>query len=334
MIRKTASDAPSIFLAELEAAFLQQRPPAFHLGHAANWATAIDYFLCRGRLDIAEHGVRNFYAENPTVFFARGVSAIFDNLPPVDPTRPAFHDDLSKDLQIAARPGAETVIVCFCGGIHQLGMPVVVEHHWHSRLDASLIYLRDFRQLRYLGGVPSLGADREETIAALRDLVASLGGRRIACYGTSSGVFPALLYGLELGSEAVLCMSGPTNLSPEFNPHAPLRAQTAKVRRQFPHVALDIGQVYRAAATPPAVRIYYGQFNWNDRLQAEHIGSLPRVTLAPVNDFEEHNVVLELVRRGEFAAALDWLMQPGGVEQPPAESHGLGLGAGLKAVVS
>jgi hypothetical protein len=300
-----------MLLDELRAACAGHRPPAFERGSVDAWAGAIQHVFNRGELDVAEHAVRCLRQVHPTLRFARTLGDVFDRLPPADGSLIEFSDDLEKDVQVAARPGAELAVVLFCGGKDKVGVPLSVVHRWLGRLPASVIYLRDFNRSRYLGGVRSLGTDLESTLVSLRRLIGSLGASRIACYGNSGGVFPALYYGRELGAKAVLGIAGKTNHTPEFNAYSPVKAKYANFARDHARFVLDARVVLEAAENPPRVCLIYGQDYWDDRRHAEHMGELGCVTLWPVENFDGHVAVMELIARGEYPRALSWLMSTG-----------------------
>jgi hypothetical protein len=116
-----------------------------------------------------------------------------------------------------------------------------------------------------------------------------------------------LHYGLDLKSQAVLCLSGITNISTRFNEHLHAAGTIAYLNREFPHPRADLRQAYSTAEQPPRVRIVYAKNNWDDRLHAEYMGGLPTVTLQAVPDTAGHNVITDLIQRGEYQGLLDWL---------------------------
>jgi len=296
------------FAAEIEAAFEERRALRLEMGQAAHWCNAIHELLKCGKLEAGQYGlshVRSRFSGVPQ--FVERVSAVFARLPPVGTQLP-FDDDPSKEVQVVACPGAETAVLLFCGVDHELGLPVALEHRWHGNLNASLIYLRDFRHCSYLRGLSSLAADRKSTIAELRRCVASIGASRIVCYGVSAGGLGALTYGLELEAQAVLCMSGATNVTAKFAAYSPWEKYGA--RAEMPNVTLDMRPLYASANRPPRVRLVYAQHHWDDRIQAEHMSGLSCVTLNPVEDFLEHNPTIELIIRGHFEHLLHWLVSP------------------------
>jgi len=297
-----------VLLDELHAAYLGRRPPGFERHRIEAWARAIRHAYHCGQLDVAEHAVRCLLQSHPTLQFARTMSELFDRLPPADGSQTEFSDDPEKDVQVAARPGADLAILLFCGGADMLGLPLSMIHGWLGRLPASLIYLRDFQRSRYLNGVPSLGPDLETTLVNLRRLIGSLGASRIACYGNSGGVFPALYYGCNLGAKAVLGVAGKTNHTPEFNVHSPVKAKYANFARDYARFELDARVVFEATQSPPRVCMIYGQNNWDDRRHAEHMGALNGVTLWPVENFSGHDAVMQLITRDEYPRALAWLI--------------------------
>lgn len=306
-MKRGYSDEIELLAAEIHTSFVEQRSPYFEQGTVATWVEAINLQMLIGQINVAEHGLRHLRERFPTVAYASRIGEVFDRLPFSGAPLP-FKDNTEHDVQIAVRDRAETALLLFCGADDNLGLPLAVVHSWTGRLDASLIYLRDFHRHHFLDRIASLGATREATIAELRRIIAALGAKRIACYGTSAGVFGALHYGLELDADAVLCLGGTVNLRPEFNAYSIYEKGANKLRADFPDAELDLRCLYAAALRPPRVRMIYGAEFWDDRIQAEYMGTLPCVTLQPVENFGEHNVIVELIRRQQFETALSWLV--------------------------
>jgi hypothetical protein len=303
MAAETVLTERSILAKELGLAFREQRPPFFPTGNCEGWSKAVQEVMVRGDLECAIFAARHVSAAFPASEYLRNLCAVFDSLPPLDDRLLPFRDDLNENVQVVARPDTDTVMMLFSGWPHLLGLPLCVVHRWLGRLPANLIYLSDVRNLVFQGGVSPLGKDRAATIAALREMIASLGGRRLVCYGDSGGAFAALHYGLELGAEAVLATGARTNL-------ANLRRarDDNSLHPESSDVAIDLRELFRASPRPPRTLLVYAEHNWDDRLHALHLASLSGVTLRKVTKYSRHVVVPELMRRGEFQSLLDWLI--------------------------
>jgi hypothetical protein len=291
---------------EIEAAFRERRALFSPMSDHAGWSAALDNTLTHGRLEPAVHAAGHLRIAFPTSRYITNLCHLFEHMPAADEKYLPFHDQ-GNDVQIVRRENAGTVLFVFCGRVHQAGAPLCVLHRWFGRLPVSVVYLRDFRVLLYLAGISSLGQNRDETLASLRNIVSSLGGRRSVCYGNSGGSFPALHYGLDLGSEAVVCLSGVMNISPEFNSRLRSANLAARLNRQLPDVSVDLHRAYSVAKQTPRARIVYAEHNWDDRLHAEYMSGLPTVTLQAVPD-TAHNVVGNLIGRGEYEGLLEWLV--------------------------
>lgn len=294
---------------EIESAFREHRTPFFPLGDSAQWSAALNRLLTCGRLAPVMHAAAQLRTAFPTSVHIRNLCQVFDRMPSVDEKALSFNDS-GKDVQIVRRENANTVMFIFCGRGHQAGFPLCMLHRWLGRLPASLVYLRDFRQVAYLAGIRSLGENRDSTLASLRDIISSLGAQRSVCYGNSGGLFAALHYALDLESETVLGLSGITNISPIFNRHLRSAGSIARLHRELPNVAVDLHQAYSNAKRPPRVRIVYAENNWDDRLHAQYMKGLGTVTLEGVPESDEHNVITDLVKRGEYESLLEWLVNP------------------------
>jgi hypothetical protein len=307
MINRGYSADIELLAAEINSSYVEQRSPHFDRGGVAAWVEAINLQMSIGQIDVAEHGLQHLRERFPTVTYANRIGDIFDQLPFAGTALP-FKDDRERDVQVLMRDASKTALLLFCGYTGDLGLPLTVVHSWIGRLNASLIYLRDFRHRFFLDGVASLGSTRNATIAELHRIIASLGAKRIVCCGTSMGALGALHYGLDLGADAVLCLAGLVNLNPEFNAYTGYERRAIQMRAEMSDAPPDIVGLYNTAPTRPRVRFIYGADYWDDCIHAEYLASLPCVTLQPMENFGEHNVTVELIRRGQFEAVLHWLV--------------------------
>jgi hypothetical protein len=316
MEKRDAAYWQAILTPEIEAAAAENRAPDFSVAGPGSWAQVLDRLLVAGRIEIVGSAARQFHSAFPRSAFGRTLCTLLDRLPPAA-EGPAFADIGTKDFQLAGRNRSETFVLMFCDASHQFGIPLFAAHRFFGRLPATFAYLRDFRRLLFLDGVPSLGSNLQATLAAIRTHAASIGARRIICLGNSGGTFAALKYGLELEAEAVVGFAGPTNLAPEFTEHLrpiPL-ALTKKAANLLPAAEIDLRKVYADAESPPRVALRYGANNWDDRIQAEHLRGFPKVSLLPIPGLQSHNVLVELIRRDQLQPLLDWLVSPAG--EPP-----------------
>ncbi|NOT26963.1 MAG: hypothetical protein HOP16_12760 [Acidobacteria bacterium] len=304
------SCTPEELFAELNVARAAGPPTDTERKRAGTWAKAIDTLFAAGRFEETEHASRLLLQVDPDLAFARSMCGIFDHLPPADGSQTPFADDQTRDVQVVARRDTDVVALLFCGRSHRLGLPLDAMHRWLGRLPASLIYLRDFRKKYFLGGINSLGPTLDATLTELRRTIDQLGARRIVCYGNSSGVFPSLYYGHALGADTIACLAGKTNRTPAFNAFTRDEARAVELAKRFPEATLDTKLLFETMPKPPRILMVYGEHNWSDRRQAEHLGTLPSVTLWPLPDCAEHGAIKEIINRGEYPRVLEWLLHP------------------------
>ena len=278
--------------------------PDFSVGNPMDWIMAIDKLLARGRIEVARSALGRLRERQPQLQWADSVLRLVDLLPEAMEREPRFRDDLDSDLQVVERPGAKTVIFAFCGRKQHIGMPLWLFQRWLSRLRTSVVYLRDFTDSHFVGGVGSLGS-QERTVIALDQLAGKLGAERILCLGNSSGGYGAMLYGLQLGAEKVVSFSGAASLDPGFNLHLNRAEAALTVKQAFPDAKLDLREAYLTALRPPRTVVVYGAQAWDDRIHGEHLAGAPGIELLPIEDYAGHGTVAELVHRGRFAPLLD-----------------------------
>ena len=293
-------------------------PPQFVAADPMDWIKAIDKLLARGRLEVARSALASLREQQPQLQWADSVLNLVDLLPEAVEAAPRFRDDLASDLQVVERPGSDTVVFAFCGRKQTIGMPLWLFQRWLSRLRASVVYLRDFDDTHYLGGIRSIGSEAR-TAQELERIAGRLGASRIVCLGNSSGGYAAALYGLQIGAEKVASFSGATNLEPEFNLHLNRVEAAVPLKQRFPKTRLDLRERYLAARSVPCTRLIYGEQAWDDRIHAEHMAGLPGVELMPIEGHQGHGTVAEMVRRRLFEAVLDDLATPSGSTSNPIE---------------
>lgn len=296
---------------ELESARLQERAPDFGAIRPEKWVKVLDRLLERGQVDDVAHAIGDFVAYAPGLDWAESLGPLLSSLPPRDPQAPILSDEEGRDVVVAARDGADTLIFGFCGVRNRIGMPTPLFHRWLDSTRCSVVYLRDLQQKHFVKGVRSLGSDRAQTKAALRTLADDLGARRILCLGNSSGAYGAALYGLEIGAEAVLSFSGPTNLEPNFNTYLNRRDAALELREELPDEPLDLRAIHLAAPRRTRLHLVYGEYCWDDRLQAEHMDGVPGVELTALAGYQGHGCIPELARQGKLGPMLQRFVAAG-----------------------
>jgi hypothetical protein len=303
-----ASTESTIGLDEvLERAFRDATLPAYEQAGVRLWVLACNKILLDGQFDCFAYSVRHLHQAFPTTQALKTLFCVIENAP-VGPLLP-FKDDPSADIQIVTRRGCDVVLLAFCGQALRLGLPLDLVHLWLGRLPVNLIYLRDPKRLCGAAGFPSLGGCSQTSIEALKRKIADLGASRIVTYGTSSGGFPALYYGLALGAHSVLALAPTTNLSVEFQTSiGPVSDFVATVRSEFPKYGPDLRLLYRDASRPPRALLAYGADNARDSAQVENMAGLTTIELIPVEGVTDHNLVIPLIASGNFPGLLARLL--------------------------
>lgn len=228
--------------------------------------------------------------------------------PPTADHRTAdLYDDPARDLQVAPRAGSRDLVVVCCGSAHRFGAPLTLLHQWFRQLDASIVYLRDFERMYYLGGLRSCGS-RSGTVEALRRVASELGARRLHFAGHSSGGFAALLLGLEMQAHSVLSLAGVTRVIEGWPDVEEWAAETGgRIAAEVTFDHRDHSERYRAAASHPRVRLVYGERYANDVEEAETMAGIAGVELVPLPGIAEHGIISILAREGTLSEHLKWL---------------------------
>ena len=299
LARKSTDRA--VHAAALRLAFAADADLGLERSQAKHWAFGLDELIDCGHLEAAAYAAPRLRAAYPRMPYLTYMDLVFRRLPPpAGNGRQLFVDDRGSDVQTVVTPGAETVVVAFCGIGNRLGLSVSLMDRWLARLDSHVIYLRDRRRIGFTGGVPALGPDLATTVGSVTRLVRDLGGRRVVCIGNSAGGAGALRYARPLGADRVLALA-PITGGPDF---------VRKVAPDLPPDGdtpwTDLVPLYRDDGRV-RVRILFGENNESDREQSLRMAGLPNVTVEAVPDWDSHHLVGGLLRAGRLEHVLSWL---------------------------
>jgi hypothetical protein len=254
-----------------------------------------------GRLAPADRAIEEHRGENGTgddEAFGVFRSEVAEHLL----TRPILEDDPDREVLVSERAPSDTAVLVFTGLGDRPGLPVPVLDAYLSALGQTAVLLRDERRLLHAAGVASLAPDLEGTVAALRDLLAGLGIKRVWTLGHSTGGFAALLYASLLGAERALAFNPFVSLEPDPNdmrlPFLQRRVQAAldPSRRDLPAALAGV-------RPRPRFEVVYGAAGTQDAAQARRLAGL--ATLLPLQGFASHTAVVETLRRGELGRLLE-----------------------------
>lgn len=235
-------------------------------------------------------------------------ATLLDAMPPDGALRRPLIVDDGADV-ILSPPGVTgTTVLVFTGLNGRAMVPIDYVDRLCAAAGHAAIYLRDPRRTFYLGGVPSLSADLEGTITAVRGLLQGLQTTRLLCLGSSAGGFGAIRFGLRLGADKVLCASTPTTGNTDFLATAGesrARLLTHRMLSRFPQQALDLRAELQAMGHRCRVDLWFGADCPMDVAHASHLAGYPGVHLRPIEGLDRHESFASIVARGgwrEFLA--------------------------------
>ena len=225
----------------------------------------------------------------------RVLNVLGDNCPAdAELRRPTIEDDGSADV-IVAQGGRRAAVIVFTGLADRLVMPLPVFDRFLAALDLTAIYLRDRRRMGFFGGVASLAADYEGTVAALKAVLAERGVDTVHTLGNSAGGMAAVSYGIDLGAKTVHGFSAPVALVAATKDVDFRTAVFAdRLLHGVPESRRDFRARLEAAGTPPSVRLYYGADMPEDVYHATFLEGRPGVTLHPIEGLAGHGALFRV----------------------------------------
>lgn len=220
-------------------------------------------------------------------------------------------DDPRQDVQLMGAAGAKTAVLVFSNDTDTLSMPLALFDRFMASWPVSVVYLKDFNRLRYLGGIGSLGRSYIDTLEALRQIIARLDARRVLTLGACNGGSAAIRYGIELGAERIVSFAAATRLTPE----APTRLRQKqnfmrhRLSAAVPEGLPDLRPFLQARDHLAQVTYFYYAHDPRESADADHIADLPGIQFRP----HPGDPAMPLLRRlaveeADFSGALaGWL---------------------------
>jgi len=207
------------------------------------------------------------------------------------------------DVMIVRAEKADHALVAFGGATEAFWLPPPLLELPKTHI----VILRDSRRLWHLTGVDGLGANYQECVAALRQLIESLGVAKTVFVGSSSGGYSALRYALDLNPAGVLAISPMTGTEdlPKLLPRFPA---LRPLYRAAPEMMGDLVPLYREHPNPPKVIVVWGEKHPVDTEQAVRMKGLPNVTLEPVRGVAAHPAWVKLLADGQLEPLLRRLL--------------------------
>ncbi|MEX0852848.1 MAG: hypothetical protein WD036_06150 [Bauldia sp.] len=189
----------------------------------------------------------------------------------------------------SAGPGRKSLVIGFCDKAEMLSMPLAATLQYFPP-HCDLLVLRDPSRNGFTRGIPGHAVSFTGLLDALARDFDFAGYRGVRCLGMSGGGAAALACGVVLKADRAACFSG----------HYPSRGSHAS-----PDTPVQIEAIIRGSAgARERFFAVYGAGNEPDARGAREIAETFAMTLCPVNDISQHNVVIRLHRQGQLSEML------------------------------
>lgn len=224
--------------------------------------------------------------------------------------RPLVAADPEGDMLVCKVAAAQRAVLVFTGGNDAVSMPLSIFDRYLAPLRLTVIYLKDFKRLRYLLGIQSLSEDYPGTLAALRSMLNRLGVKRVCTMGNCEGGFAAIRYGVELGADRILTFGAPT-FSPDDSLTKVEQARNFMRNRlaaKVPRVMIDLKPFLEAQKYSAQIEFFYEEADPRDCAHARHISGVSGIKLHPQPGLN-HRMLRELaLSNDDFSGLLGQLL--------------------------
>ncbi|NOX73705.1 MAG: hypothetical protein GXP03_08840 [Alphaproteobacteria bacterium] len=257
-------------------------------------------------LESIDNGEYEGACESVALSFATAIrNGRFQRQPP----REILADDSRKDVLISAKSQGNVAVLVFCNLTHKPPMPISLLDRVFAANGLTSIFLRDEHKILFGRGVASLGDDLDSSLAALREILIGQGIRETICLGSSGGGFPAIQYGLRLGSTRILNLAGPTNVTPEFIHRIDDRRARILQNRlvsELPRDYLNTRPLLKKAGSKTVLHQFFGDCDSLriDREYCLYLGGLPNVRNHMLPDHTDHRTIYRLLENEAFESVL------------------------------
>ena len=197
---------------------------------------------------------------------------------------------------------APRLSLAFTGKAMRLDISIYFMQRLLSRFGLNVIYVFDWADAFYYGGVTGLGTNLRQTTRSLRALCRELGSKKVICFGQSTGGYAAIRYGVELKADGVLSFS-PVILPVQKQRWLDHIARKTGVRLQPREV--DLRVVLERVHRVPFTRIVYGDGNPADVRSARHLAGVTNVVEHALPGVTTHGTVEETTLAGTFPDILN-----------------------------
>jgi hypothetical protein len=205
---------------------------------------------------------------------------------------PSSHrrSEIGPDITLFADPNSsrfdKALIFAFCGSAHRLMMSVSVFLQLLPKNAFDVVVLRDISRTHYLNSREQYADDFAQLVGRLAQDLQAHRYRKVFCYGTSMGGFPALRCGLVLGGARAISVCGC------FPLHARPLLHTAYSMPAFEMLCSCRNSL------PSDFVCVYGEHSVRDVRAADHLGSIFPIRRWPVAGVSDHNVIYEMWKQG------------------------------------
>jgi len=198
-----------------------------------------------------------------------------------------------------------------------------------------ILFLRDMSSLIYHGGVAGLSNSIDETAEFVTYISAKLGAERQSYYGSSSGGYAAILFGLLCGGDDVFTVNPTTFVSKDLGqklscpehillPLDNFQNHYAAKGQSVPYDDLAKEMRERDGKTP-LICLHYAAQNTRDSINARHLSDFERVFAIPHSTDDHTFLPSTLAKRGtplqHFGTPLERLEREYADMARPAPDH-------------
>ncbi|WP_291842837.1 hypothetical protein [Maricaulis sp.] len=213
----------------------------------------------------------------------------------------AILDDRPRDMAVSDRGSGPHTAIIFTGLAERVsGLPISIFDRLLAEAGYRTIFLRDPSRFAFACGIASLGSTAHATIDALRPLAVPEVGGELLVIGTSGGGYASLRYGLELGADRIVVISGgtvchPDDLAELGDTRVPVVSRRTVARAGPGDFTEPVHAIIGQYRKRPDITLHFAEDMAIDRAHAMLLDGRDGVRLCPCRNTARHNIILTVL---------------------------------------
>lgn len=215
---------------------------------------------------------------------------------------------MNKPIQIDLSDKGNNLYIFFGGIAAGIAMPPFEFYNYSKIIDEHKIFIRDFSQCWYQGGLPGISDDIYSTALHIQNKIEDINPEKVFFVGNSMGGYAAILFGNLIGMGEVIAFSPQTFISPTLRARHKDRRWTKQIFNTYfksllKRKILDLRPLLLKSNNNQKISVFVSRSYKIDYIHACHISDIYGVNVYELEG-GGHNIVKQLRDEGKLPSIM------------------------------